>query len=525
MSSDIYTDLIYDYVHNKCKIDPNSVYAKTVDKIHKPPKPKEEEMGMKDIFYDIKGGSLISNQIDLCKNRLDEINEIENINLSYETHIISILQSPPFNSIYNIDELINILPYLSKYSTNVLNYSGPIALNNYLRQYSEVISSALKDRLGREIIEKVLPLGRWIYINDIESKNMSVLMDVDNIYYAIAEYLFLSNSVQRTIPRQDILIEAAKQISRQLSKWMYNNKNELLPDGTILYKSINEYGKQYMNEFNKTFEILQNSRNFFNPIENILTNSQIISNWDDLDIFTKYIISIPYSIPVSRYEIISLALLLKRPIIIFIGYKSQLFYTPINTYTYFKYDRMMDIPICLIRNSENKYNLLWFNHYGKPSISLISYPTTKNQIVHNERKPIRLRLSGSSKYIIDKEPYNLMKDIENQDKTMTYDLPEFLKYLETSNLIGYIPTKTEYQGGSIVNENTYKIGKFMYTGKVKKIDELAKKKLQANIKNATTPINVYLYMKYGILQLFNLSTKEGQSLLNKAYKEGYIIRL
>ena len=31
-------------------------------------------------------------------------------------------------------------------------------------------------------------------------------------------------------------------------------------------------------------------------------------------------------------------------------------------------------------------------------------------------------------------------------------------------------------------------------------------------------------MKYGVIQLFNLSTKDGQILLNKAYKDGFIIR-
>jgi hypothetical protein len=31
-------------------------------------------------------------------------------------------------------------------------------------------------------------------------------------------------------------------------------------------------------------------------------------------------------------------------------------------------------------------------------------------------------------------------------------------------------------------------------------------------------------MKYGVIQLFNLSTKDGQISLNKAYKDGFIIR-
>lgn len=521
MSTDLYTDIIYDYVHNQCKIDPNTVYAKSADKIQKPLPPNQEDIGNKDIFY---GGDI--NSLIIKSDLSGETSPPLSVNQSYQTHIMSILQSPPFNSIYSIDELSHILPYLSKYSTNVLNYSGPSTINNYLRQYTEVISSALKDILGREIIEKTIPLGRWSYINDIQSDQISSLMDVDTIYYAIAQYLFMTTNIQRTLPRQDLLIEASRQISRHLSKWMFDNRNELLPDGTILYNAITDYGKQYENEFKKTLEILQSSNNFFNPIENIYTNSQIINNWNNLDTFTKYIISIPYNIPVSRYEIISLSLFLKRPIIIMVGYKSQLYYTPINTYTYFKYDKMMDIPIGLIKNSDNKYNLLWLNHFGKPSTSTITYPSTKNQIVHTDKKPIRLRIGTSLKYIIDKEPYNLMKDIENLDKSMIYDLPEFLKHLQTSNLAVFIPTrKTEYQGGSLTNDKTYKIGNFTYTNKIRKIQDLYKKNLQSSIINADIPIDIYSYMKYGAIQLFNLSTKDGQTQLNKAYKEGYIIRL
>jgi hypothetical protein len=169
--------------------------------------------------------------------------------------------------------------------------------------------------------------------------------------------------------------------------------------------------------------------------------------------------------------------------------------------------------------------LLWFNQFGSPSVSTIPYPSTKNQIVHIEKKPIRLSIKGNSKFIINKEPYDLLMDIVNLDKLMIYDLPDYLKHLEHSNLNTYIIPKTQYQGGSINNEKTYKIGKFTYTSKVHKIHDLIKKAIPLSVKNADTPIDVYLYMKFGNISVFNLSTKDGQNLLNKAYKEGYIRRI
>jgi hypothetical protein len=76
----------------------------------------------------------------------------------------------------------------------------------------------------------------------------------------------------------------------------------------------------------------------------------------------------------------------------------------------------------------------------------------------------------------------------------------------------------------IAIENTYKIGNFTYTNKVINILQLINKKLPKSIVNADIPIDVFIFMKYGVIQLFNLSTRNGQTQLNKAIKDGYIIR-
>jgi hypothetical protein len=535
-NTDIYSDLIYDYIHNKCKIDPNDIYIKTTDPIKKPLPPHpliDEEFGTKDIFYN--GGSNQSSNIRAdIKNDLthiihsdtsNNIDETASINLSFQSHIISILKTPPFNILYSIDELTQLLPTLSKYSTYNLNYTGPDKLNNYLRQYTEVLSSALIEKLGRETIENTISLGKWNYLNDIDAKYIACLLQTDNIYITIIQYIFLCYNIQRQLPRYEIIIEASKHLSKMLSKWMYEHRYQLLPDGTVLNTSLNEYGKQYMNEFNNTYELIKNNRNFFNPFDSTHTNSQIFQNWDNLDIIYKYLLSLQFNIKPSKYEFLSLSCFLNKPIFIMTGYKSELIYSVINVYTPFKYNKLIDIPISIIMNNNNNYHLLWFKHFGIPSTSLCNYPKVNNQIIHNDKKPIKLNIIGSSRYIINKEPFDIITEINTLDKSLICDVPSFLKQLSNSHL-SITPTlsKMNNKNDNINIEKTYKIGKFTYTNKIINIDKLTKKILPKSILNADIPIDIFIFMKHGAIQLFNLSNKLGQAELNKAYKNGFIIR-
>jgi hypothetical protein len=532
-NTDIYSDLVYDYVHNKCKIDPHSVYIKSTDKINKPLPPINEDMGTKDIFFN--GGSqntntTISQDIThIVHNHNDpsnNINETASINLSFQSYIISILKTPPFNIIYSMDELIQLLPILSKYSTHNLNYSAPDKLNNYLRQYTEVLSSALKEQLGRDIIQKTLPLSKWNYLKDIKADFISPLLQVNNIYQTIAQYLFLCYTSKRQLPRYEIIIEASKLLCQHLSKWMYEHRYELLSDGTVLNTTLNEYGKQYMKEYNDTYEIIKTNRNFFNPFETIHSNNHIYQNWDTLDIIYKYLLSLQFNIKPSRYELVSLASFLNKPIFIMTGFKTQLVYTPINVYTPFKYDKIIDIPICIMMNNQNDYHLLWFKHFNTPLSSISNYPNISNQTIHIDKKPIRLNIIGSNRFIINKEAYDIMNDITQINNSIISDIPLFLKQLSNTQF----SNNTISQNNNIDNNpnsnihKTFKIGNFTYTNKVININNLINKKLPQSIINAHTPIDIFIFMKYGVIQLFNLSTKDGQILLNKAYKDGFIIR-
>jgi len=528
-TTDIYTDLVYDYINNKCKIDPNNIYLKHVDNIKKPPIPITDNIGTTDIFY--TGGNNSANittdithviHNDISDN---EIDQVKSINTSFQSHIISILKTDPFNSIYSIDELTQLLPILSKYSTYNLQYSGSNKLSNYVRQYTEVLSTALKEELGRNIINKTIPLSKWNYLNDIKSENIICLLPVQNIYQIIAQYLFLCYNIKRQLPRYEIIIEASKQISNNLTKWMYQHRYDLLPDGTVLNTVLNEYGKQYMKEYDETYEIIKNNRNFFNPFEPKLSNNYIYQNWHNLEIIHKYLISLQFNIKPSNYELTSLASFLNKPIFIMIGYKNELLYTPINVYTPFKYDKLVDIPILIIMDITNNYHLLWFKHFNIPLVTFCKYPTVSNTIIHKDKKPIQLNIIGSKKYIINREPYDLLDDINQLDKNLICDLPTFLKQLSNIN-IAMIPilNETNKKNDSINIEKTYKIGKFNYTNKITNIDNLVKKKLPKSILTADIPIDIFVFMKYGAIQLFNLSTKNGQIDLNKAYKNGFIIR-
>jgi hypothetical protein len=337
----------------------------------------------------------------------------------------------------------------------------------------------------------------------------------------------MSSNIQRTMPRYDIINEASKQLKRNLAKWMYEHRYELLPNGTVLYTSLSQYAKQYSKEFKQTYDIINNSKTFYNPVEKDYTNTHIINSWNELDIFVKYIISLCYTLEPSKYELVSLAVMLGRPIITMTGYKSKLYYSPLEIYSPFNYGQIEDVPLCIISASNNnKCHLLWFSHFGSPATSLCDYPHVSNTAVHHDKKPITLKQSGSSKMIINKEATNLLADILSVDNLKTNSLPEFLKKLDaTSQSTTQV---TVQQGGAtqiIVNESkTYKIGKFNYTDKVLNIAELEKKKLPNNIKLADIPIDIFSYMKDGTVALFNLSDKKGQQSLNKAYKDGFIIR-
>jgi hypothetical protein len=208
-----------------------------------------------------------------------------------------------------------------------------------------------------------------------------------------------------------------------------------------------------------------------------------------------------------------------------IGYKNELTYSPINTYTPFKYDKIVDIPISIIMDSDNNYHLLWFKHFNIPLVTLCKYPTVSNQTVYKDKKPIRLNIIGSSKYIINKEAYDIIKDVNELDKTIICDIPSFLKQLSSTSMPIINDMKTSQNVLTDINiEKTYKIGKFTYTNKVININYLINKKLPKSIINADIPIDIFIFMKHGAIQLFNLSTKYGQNQLNKAVKEGYIIR-
>jgi hypothetical protein len=539
-TTDMYTDLVYDYIHNKCKIDPNHIYYKNNDTIKRPPLPIQDEIGTKDIFY--TGGSnttstiskdithIIPHSINNLSQTIsgDAINVTDSINISFQSHIMSILKTPPFNSIYSIDELSQLLPILSKYSTHNFNYIGPDKLNNYLRQYTEVLSSALKESVGRDIIQKTISLSKWTYLNDIKSDLLACLLPVSNIFQVITQYLFLCYNVKRQLPRYEIIVEASKQLSNNLSKWMFQHRYDLLPDGSVLNTSLNEYGKQYTKEYDETYQIIKNNRNFYNPFEPTLSNNHIFQNWDNLDTIYKYLLSLQFNIKPSNYELVSLSCLLNKPIFIMIGYKNQLVYSPINAYTPFKYDKIIDIPISIIMDSDNNYHLLWFKHFNIPLVSLCSYPTVSNQTIYKDKKPIRLNIIGSSKFIINKDAYDITNDINQLDKSIICDIPSFLKQLSNSSM-SITPILNDIKISQnmlsdIAIENTYKIGNFTYTNKVINILQLINKKLPKSIINADIPIDVFIFMKYGVIQLFNLSTRNGQTQLNKAIKDGYIIR-
>jgi hypothetical protein len=533
-TTDIYTDIVYDYIHNKCKIDPNNIYLKTTDIIKKPLPPIQEDIGTKDIFYsggDNNKTALSNTDIthivhkDICNNLIDET---ASINLSFQSHIISILKTPPFNSIYSIDELTQLLPILSKYSTHNFKYTGPYKLNNYLRQYTEVISSALKEKLGRDTIEKVISLSKWNYLKDINSELIACLLPVQNIYQTIIQYLFLCFNIKRQLPRYEIIVEASKQLCQHLTKWMYEHRFDLLPDGTVLNTVLNEYGKQYNKEFNDTYEIIKNNRNFYNPFISTHNNIEIFQSWNNLDNIYKYLLSLQFNIKPSQYELISLSCLLNKPIFIMIGYKNNIVYSPINVYTPFKYSKIVDIPISIIMDNNNDYHLLWFKHFNIPLTSFCNYPKVSNQIVYTEKKPIRLNIIGSSRFIIDKNAYDIMDDINLLDKSLICDIPSFLKQLSNTS-ISITPILSQMNTDNEKNEKndvtkTHKIGKFIYTNKITNIDNLINKKLPKHILNADIPIDIFIFMKYGVIQLFNLSNKDGQIQLNKAYKNGFIIR-
>jgi hypothetical protein len=535
---DAYSELVADYVNNKCKLDPESTYMKNTEKVAPLVKPVYETGGNKDVFYtgltetdniiETKNDITHCVYTDLSKSKLDKT---VSINLSYKSHIINILNMIPFSLIYTKEELIKVLPYISKISTHLLIYNGPDKLGNYMRQYAELLSGALKEKMGMDVLNAVLPLNRWKYVEDIKSSNISALIETDSIYHALCQGLFMSSNIQRTVPRYDIINEASKQLKRNLANWMYKNRYELLPNGTVLYTSLSQYAKQYNKEFKKTYDIINSSKNFYNPIEEDYNNSFIINNWNELDIFIKYIISLCYTLEPSKHELMSLAVMLNRPIIMMTGYKSKLYYSPLEIYTPFNYDKISDIPLCIISTSNNKYSLLWFSHFGSPVASLCDYPQVSNSAVHQDKKTIILKQSGSSKMIINKTPTNILGDILSMDNLKTDSLPEFLKKLDNTTKVS-LNTEGIQSGGVltntptiIINEaKTYKIGKFIYTDKVLKIAELEKKKLPNNIKLSDIPIDIFLYMRNGTITLFNLSDKKGQQSLNKAYKDGFIIR-
>jgi hypothetical protein len=530
---DAYSELVADYVNNKCKLDPSSVYMKNTDKVPSLVKPVYETAGNKDVFYTgmTEGDSKIETKedithciyTDLSKTVLDKT---ESINVSYRSHIINILNMVPFSSVYTKEELVKVIPYISKISTHLLIYTGPDKLSNYVRQYAELLSSTLREKMGIDILNAVLPLNRWKYVEDIKSNNISCLMEIDSIYHAISQGLFLSSNIQRTIPRYDIINEAGKQLKRNLATWMYEHKYELLPNGTVLYTSLSQYAKQYSKELKQTFDIISNSKTFYNPVEKDYTNALVINRWNELDIFVKYIISLCYTLEPSKYELMSMSVMLSRPIITMTGYKSKLYYSPLEIYTPFSYDKMVDIPLAIITTSNNRCHLLWFSHFGSPATTLCDYPHVSNSAIHQEKKPITLKQSGSSKMIINKSPTNLLADILSIDNLKANSLPEFLKKLDNTSQNNTQVMSQQSGGQIVINESkTYKIGKFIYTDKVLKIAELEKKKIPNNIKLADIPIDIFIYMRNGDIKLFNLSEKSGQQSLNKAYKDGYILRL
>jgi hypothetical protein len=522
--TDIYTDIIYDYIHNNSKINHNSIYYKYSKPSYNIPNIPTTDFGTKDIFY--TGGN--NNNI-IIDNSSNNVNDISSINISYQSFIISILQKPPFYLINSINELTNLFPYLAKYSTNKLIYSNDPNHNKLydnIRQNIEVLSIALKDNIGRDIINKFLSSNLFYYLDDIESKYLCPLNEVDSIYNCISQYLFLSKNLQRTLPRNEIILETSKELQLYLIKWMYINRFELLPNGYTLFNSINEYSIQFNKEFNDTFNIISNNKNFFNPTD--LSISDIIDKWSNLDPFIKYIISLQFNIPPSKFELLSLSIILNHPIIILNGYTSELYYSPINVYTPFNYNNVKTIPIFIIKNINKSFHLLWIKYFGLPANYSCNYPKVSNKTIHTDKKSITLNIAGSSQFIINKSPINIINLLtQNIDKHIIYDLPDFLKKFSNTSINQSILSKNNINnnsGGNNENNIIYKIGKFSYSNKTNNIASLSNKNLPKHILNSDIPIDVFMFNKHGAIQLFNLSNKQGQINLNKAYKNGLIIR-